>query len=498
MKRHLISRTLLRLGLITCLTACQIKDTPLAISRQKNIPFDLRDIYNNTALPETPLTFEDAALIAIDRNLDLQVKELEWEIQQEVATQEKLKMLPGLLLSAERSHRNKNLQNTANSERFGFIATPSTSVQKKVRRWDTTLTLSLLDFGIAYYRSQAEKNRALVTYFQYVRLQHNLILDVSKAYWKAITARKAAEGARKIIIASRKLQETIQKDYVSRIVSALSSLKVQDQMLSFQLRLASYEDLYYGALAELAALMGIPANISFELADVKMDDPDVNLCIDELEQTALENRPELYGTDLNDLVTLNEVRAAVVQLFPRADYFLGFHNNLDKFLVHHHWYIAGITVAWNLLGIPQQAAAVAGATIRNQMAKRERLALSVGVISQVRIAQLKFDENAELYRLNREANSVKQKLLYSAEKALLYGEFSPSEVLIYAEDALIGEINEIQAYGDMQISLEQLNNSIGIPLFFNVSNDINCQNDQEMFGSENEEIAETEYFEDDI
>lgn len=470
MNRHLILKSILELSALVCLTACQVTDTPLAISRNENLQFDFKKIAENVLLPEGPLTFEDAAQIALTRNLDLQVKELEWEIQQEVATQEKLKMLPSLFVNAERSHRTKNLATTANSQLFGFIATPSTSVQKKVRRWDTTLTLSLLDFGISYYRSQAEQDRALVAYFQYARLQNNLVLDVAKAYWKAIATRKAAEGAKDILVRSRQLQETLEKEYVNRIISAIQSLKGQDQMLSFQLRLVSYEDQYYSAMAELAALMGMPANISFELADVQMEEPDVKLCIDELEQTALENRPELYGADLDELVTLNEVRAAIVQLFPRADYFQGFHTNLDKFLIHHHWFIAGITVAWNLLGIPQQAVAVKGATVKNEMSRRARLALSVGIISQVRLAQLKYEETLELYRLNREANSVKQNLLYAAEKEFLYGEFPASEVLIYAEDALVGQINEIQTYGDMLISLEQVNNAIGMPFFFNISN----------------------------
>lgn len=471
----------LPLATLLALTACsgeRYGQIPFLEQRDINASVDLSQIYSTITLPDRPLTLTDIINYAADNNLDIKVKQLEWEIQKEIATGERLRMLPELSFNGEFSRRNNTLASTG--ELIGpprVLLPAATTVDSTSRRWDATLALNLLDFGLAYFRSRQDDDQATVVYFQYARLRQNLVLDIFKAYWKAIAARKALANSKDVLALSKEMKSALDRNLDKRLLSEIVALQAEDQILNLQLQLYTYEEIYMGAKAELAALMGIPASICFELADVNIDElPDL-IDISDMEDLAIRSRPELFGADFDELASIEAVRVEILQMFPGIQLFRGYHSDYDKFLVHHHWILTGARAAWNLLSIPSHVANTQAAEFRVDASHETRLALSIGVLSQVHLAYWKYQEALAQFKIRRDIYEVRTKLQKAARAEYAQGEFQMLDVLNYDANAVLAEISLMQTYGDVEISLEQLNNTLGQPLLFNniYIDETNCQ-----------------------
>ena len=121
------------LGLGLIVPSCRPNDVIYDYSiRETHTEKDL-PILQNVDIPKE-LNLQDIIEIAITRNLDIEVKKMEWEVQHERATGEKLKMLPTLIFNGEHSLRNTKptvLDVTAAG------ATPTQSTSRRVNRIST-------------------------------------------------------------------------------------------------------------------------------------------------------------------------------------------------------------------------------------------------------------------------------------------------------------------------------------------------------------------------
>lgn len=452
-----------------CLVSCCRNPCSNREIRERHAEMDIEAIEETIDLPTRPLSLCDIIEIAWERNYDLLVKQQELAVQREFATSEALKMLPPVVFNGEWSARNQNLASTSL-----FLTTcrdqlPSTSAEQKVRRWDITGTFSLLNFAVNFFRSKSEEYLTTSICYQYERLSQNLVLDIFRSYWRAIAARKAADGSIAVINLAKQLQVIFNKQIALRNVSEIEGLKLEDRFLAVRINLDSYERTYQSAKAELAGFMGLPLSVNFELADVNID-PNINvalLSVEELEQMALLNRPELYSSDAEEAASRDKVFAAFVQLFPDLDLFSGHNTNLDRFLVHHQWIVTGIRLAWDFMAVPWHIYDTRAAKAKRLRDFDERLAISIGVMVQVRLAYLKYLDALSLYHLHLEVQEVRERLLTAANLEYVNGEYTEIDIFQYQSDALEGEILTAQAYAELQIALELLNNAVGLPLLFN-------------------------------
>jgi outer membrane protein TolC len=421
------------------------------------------------------LTLCDIIEIASNRNLDTLVRQMQWEVENELSTSEALKLLPSLVAEGERSHRSNSNASRSRLATSKVLGPASIDVAQTTKKWDLTMTWNILDFGVTYFRSLAQEDRAATLYFQYARAKQNLILDIYKSYWKAIGAKWGYDASKQVLEMAKDFQGKFEKQADAKIISQIQGLKAEDQLLSLQLRFYNYQEEYEAAKAELAALMGMPADICFELEELSPFDlptpPEISdVC--ELEEIALESRPELYEGDFNEKLSRNEARQAILLMLPTVSFFASQFHDSDKYLVHHNWFQGGVRAAWNLLLLPSRGNDIRAAKTRVNTARTQRLAISVGVISQLHISLWKYQEILEQFNLINQVSSVRQKLLKATELEYQVGEFNEVELLNAKADALQGTISLIQSFGDLQIALEQINNSIGQPLFFNNLDDL--------------------------
>lgn len=441
--------------------------------RECSLQADLAIMSENIPVMTEPLTLEDIYEIASCRNLNLLVKQLEYEIQNELVTRERFGMLPDIKTHFERIIRNRNTASSSESLVPGVPPAPlSISSQKHQRRWDYALVWNYVDFGLAFLRSRQEYNRSIKIQFEYKRLQQNLFVDVTREYWKAQTAKLARNKSKAILERAKVQQAAVKKQLEAKIISEIQGLRNEGQLVAFQAQFQFYNKEYHTALSALALLMGLPPCIDFEIADVVSFGLDVCLeDICELESLALYYRPELFADDAEELIQRDEARAAVLQMFPGVDLFAGHNHDSNRFLLFNHWIQAGTRVAYNLLDWPRHLQESRAADGRVLLARNNRLLMSVSVMTQVHLAYTVYLDNLDSYSFAKNIEDINTRLVSAAISEKQQGKLHDADVLKYEIELLESQIDSVKQYGELQNSLEQLNNALGLPLYFTNSHE---------------------------
>ena len=157
---------------------------------------------------------------------------------------------------------------------------------------------------------------------------------------------------------------------------------------------------------------------------------------------------------------------AIVQMMPNPSLFVDWDVDANPFLIFNRWMSAGVKATWNLFNVPQQLHLKHAAQTQADQAYAARLALSVAVMSQVNIAYLGYRDALDEFHLSWQSYQIKKRLAIAAEKELSVGEFNGVDTLSLITDAAIAHVNAMRAYGSLQIAIEQLDYSIGVPLLF--------------------------------
>ena len=488
-KRQAAWRLLSILLLALAATGCSHPSPDLAEQRWHNAVMDWDEMYSHVEVPEEPLSLEMAVELALCQNLEILLQVHQRDVQNEVAFAERLKMLPSLTIDGTISERS-NSPGTVSQVGTGGSSTPLVSQERRVHRNGLSLAISLIDFGLSFYRSRQEENRGRILDQQQLRIRQNLVKSVTEAYWKAVVAKYAKESAKQLIGKAERRQALLQKRTAKGTVSRIAGLQNEQTLIEMQIKLNAFSAEYDKARAELANFMGFPHGACFELAGTDLlpiHSLELEIC--ELEQEALLSRPELFEQDLQERVAADEVRTAFIQMFPNARLFGETIQDTDRFLIESSWFNVGIQATWDLLRLPSQYRNYLSTKHQVSLVGMTRLSLSVGIMTQVRLAYLTLSDTQSQYQLARDLFRSKSQLLDAAEKEKELGAFSEADIHNLEVDTLISQVNAMRAYADLQIALEQLSNAVGRPLKYSAAAQERCDLEAEFVLVPSQETA---------
>lgn len=442
---------------------------------------DKHRIYENSHLPNHPLTLDEIIDYAIVHNLDLRVQAVQYRVEQEKVTSESLKTLPSFTFNGDHSWRDQSTAAFSIDSDTGTVTStidpatgqvlppaPSISRSQRTNTFDFTGAYNLVDFGVSYVRARQQENRALSSCFQYERQKQNIVLDVFRAYWKGIAALHGLARSEAIRAKSLEFERSIKQIMDGGNLPRLPALATQKQLSIIRTRFSEYKKNYLDAKAELAALMGASPDIDFELAPIEISRVDLEIDPAEvLEEIAFIHRPELYAADAEHRIFREEVRAKLIQMFPNISVFLGEYQDADPFLVNHYWLLSGARAAWNLLSLPQRWYDRKSSQMQVAQSQESRIALTLGVMTQVHLARIAYNNNHRIFRELDHIFDLNQQSLFIAAMQHNLGAIDGIDFINFEADNLESEVNAISAYGDMQVAIELVNNSIGIPLYYN-------------------------------
>lgn len=459
--RGFFGRTTVVLALSAFLLgACaQIEPDPFTEAEHaERVARDLKTLFSNQEEITGPVTLEEAIARALKYNLDRRLKLMEEAVSAEQLDAAKMDLLPDVVANAGYSTRS-NSDTTYNETR----SSTSTTSDQTLRTTDLSASWNILDFGIGYLRAKQQADIALIVMERRRQVVHNIIQDTRAAYWRAAAAERALAAFEPLLTEVTGALDSSEQ-LVSEQVEILDSLTYQRDLLRTLRQLESLRRDMRSARADLAVLMNVHPDSEFDLvaADSGFGTPvDLGISDDQIEISALENRSEVRSEAYQLRVKQREARVALLRMIPGINLSAGINYTSDSYKVNQRWYDGSISLAWNIMNLFSGPQNIEVAETEQELSKVRRLALSMAVIAQTNIAQLRFAAAQREFELAARLADVEGRIssqLANQGAAAAGGE---RQAIRGRVDKALADLRRDLAYADLQAAYGRVIASLG-------------------------------------
>jgi outer membrane protein TolC len=458
-------RNLIVGGCAVVLAGCAVAPKPLTDTEvRERYRSDQYLLYAEQEPITGPIDVNTAIARALKYNLDYRLKLMERALATGLWDVSRYDMLPKVVASAGYASRNNDSGGTSVSIITGQeTLSPSTSQQRN--RWlaGAEFSWNLLDFGLSYYRAKQLGDETLISEERRRRVIQNIVQDTRSAYWRAVGAQRLSKKADELLVrVSAALEKSRQAEaqglmppvqalaYQRALLDATTLLNIRRQELEFSKR-------------ELSALMNVTPGTDFTLADTQEPElPQPPRNIGELEEVALENRPELREEDYRRRISVAETHRALLAILPGISINFGGQYDSNQYLYNQSWVDSGVQIFSNLMKLLAYPAVEKSNELRLKTDDARRVALSMAVITQVRVAIQRYDLSLVDLDLAEQSTQVDARLAQYARVALSTRVDSELEVVRTEARALIAEFQRYASYANAQAAYGRILNSLGV------------------------------------
>ncbi|MBC7603488.1 MAG: TolC family protein [Ramlibacter sp.] len=459
------ARAAIATATLAMLTGCAVNPklaTPEEVTGRMND--DVAKMYVGQVAISGPLTFEEAVARTLKYNLDYRLKKMESALAFGIADQATFDMLPNLVASAGYRSRNNDSGGTS----VGIVdrvvsLRPSTSEERNHTLASAEFSWNALDFGVSYYRARQQSDQFLIAEERRRKVVQNMIQDVRTAYWRALGAQRLLAETNSIIDRANTALGRSREAETQRLISPVQALTYQRALLdAVTLLNQRRQDLEF-AKRELAALMNVEPGVTFTLADTaEMKLPPAPKDVRKLEEMALLQRPELREEDYRKRITGDEARKQMPSVFPTPSLDFGRQNDSNELLYNNSWTQGGARLSWNLMKLFALPSIKRNQEQQEQVDQTRRMALSMAVMTQVRISVERYRLALEDYRLADGGAQVDKRLADYTRAAVTSKLDSELEAIRTQARAVLGSYQRMSAYGAAQVAFSRLYASVGI------------------------------------
>jgi outer membrane protein TolC len=458
-------RPLAAAAIALTLSACTVTPTPLTDADiHTRVANDQKSLFAGQEPVAKEITFHEAVARALKYNLDHRLKLMENALATGLFDVSRYDMLPKLVVSAGYAARDNDSGGTSVSILTGQqTLSPSTSQERN--RWlaNAEFSWNVLDFGVSYYRAQQAADASLLAEERRRRVAQNILQDVRGAYWRALGAQRLAGEADELLV---RVREALEKSRLAEAMGLLPpppALAYQRALLDATTLLNIRRQEIEFAKLELAALMNIPHGTKFRLADEpEMRLPGAHLDLLELEQMALNNRSELREEDYRKRISVAETHRAILSLLPGIRFDIASRYDSNQYLYNQSWTEGGVQVFSNLIGLLAYPAVEKTNEARLKVDDARRLALSMAILTQVRVAFERYHLALVDFEHADEASRVDQRLVQYAKAAATARVDTELEVVRTEARALIARFQRYASYANLQVAYGRTYNSLGL------------------------------------
>tara|TARA_R110000851_G_scaffold111379_1_gene234685 strand:+ start:1882 stop:3429 length:1548 start_codon:yes stop_codon:yes gene_type:complete len=442
-----------------------VKPTPYTQAQiEDRVAQDRIQMYADQEPITKPIDFHEAAARALKYNLDYKLKLMENALAKGLYDVSTYEMLPEIVASAGYVDRNNDSGGSSIGieDRIESLR-PSTSQERGRRLADLTISWNVLDFGVSYYRAQQKADQVLMAEERRRKVIQNVLQDVRNSYWRALGAQRLIkpvdaliERAKKALARAKEIEDQglmPKKEvlaYQRALLDAVSLLTLRRQDLEL-------------SRSELRALMSISPTTSFRLADeAEQALPPVPADIEKLETMALQRRPEIMEEWYRKRVTANDIKATKLMALPNLNFDAGVHYDSNKYTYNNNWADYGLRLSWNILRLAQWPALDRAHDYQNETDDMRRLALSMAVLTQVRVGVQRYALSLSELDFAKESARVDTQLLKYAQASSESQFESELEVIRAQARALLADYQRYVSYANAQAAWGRLYNSIGL------------------------------------
>lgn len=442
-------------GLLLCCltTACAVESVPLTPeARAERSVTDLKQIKAMEYIPNGPITLHQAMARAVTFNLQRRVKEIEREIEDAELKTTSFDMLPSLDLDSARNRDDQQL---------------SSSDDRITNTASAGFTWNILDLGVSYARAKQQSNEVLIARENERKALQDIIRQVRTAYWRAAGAERLMRGvqasARHIKIAmreSRAMERSGANDVIKSVAYRREIVESVRQALAIQREMRE-------ARTELAELLNIRPGTPFELVTTTLVSamPSLPMSLIEMEKHALDNRPELRVEDYNERISGWQAREAMFDMLPGAKLSASSNYSSDGFNLSPNWISTGFQLGMNIFNLFSGASRIEEADKRGELARRQRLAVTLAVMTQTHMAYIQFRNASQQMRLSREVARADRRLALLVASDSDFVNTDYFEAVRIATRQLQSETDEHQAQLALISAHSEMMHAIGLDVF---------------------------------
>ena len=444
-----------------CSTVTPQHATPEEV--RNRVSTDTARMYVAQAAISGPVSIEEAVARALKYNLDYRLKKMESALSLGLAEYSNYDMLPNLLATAGYRSRSNYSGGASIGISDGVESLrSSSSEERQVRTAGAEFSWNLLDFGVSYYRARQQADQFLIAEERRRKVVQNLVQDVRSAYWRGLGAQRMAAQANEILERANLALARSREAEAQHILPPALALNYQRALLdaTTQLNLRR-QDLEF-ARRELAALMNVEPGVEFTLAEAAESKlPAAPTDARKLEDMALLQRPELREEDFKKRITADEARRQLLSMLPSLGLDVGLQYNSNDLLANNNWSQGGVRMSWNLMRL----AALPTLQRNQEQAVRtdeaRRMALSMAVLTQVRLGVERYRFAIADFKLADEASQVDQRLAAFSRASVTARLDSELEAIRTQARAVLGNYQRAGAYASAQIAFGRLYNTLG-------------------------------------
>ncbi len=403
-----------------------------------------------------PMGFADVAARVLKYNLEHRVRMMETALAQSQLAVGQWDMFPQLVASAGYLNRNNELQYVNN----GVAST--TTLERTRRVAGLEFSWNILDFGVSYYRAKVLADQVMIAEERKRKAVQNLMQDARIAYWRALGAQRLGDRLDELMkranVALARARMIEQQGLLPKTQALAYQRALLDATTLLQLRRQDIDV----AKVELAALMNLPHGTAYNLLDEREPDlPPAPARVERLEDIALAQRPELREEDYRRRITANETRRAIASALPGISFSTGWNHDSNRFLLNNSWVETGLRVSANLFKIASIPTVRRAGETQTTVDDARRLAQAMAVLTQVRVAALRYDLAKDELKQAEESARVDLRLANYTKASASSRVDSELEKIRTEARSLLSDYQRHISFANAQAAWGRLYNSIG-------------------------------------
>ena len=430
---------------------------------RERVKSDTDRMYVNQAPISAPVSLEEAIARTLKYNLDYRLKKMESALALGLTDYASYDTLPKLLASA--GYRTRSNQSGGTS--IGIVdgvqsLRPSTSEERSHTLAGAEFSWNLLDFGVSYYRARQQSDQFLIAEERRRKVVQNMVQDVRAAYWRALGAQRLSAQTKDILERAQLALARSREAETQRVISPVQALNYQRALLdAISFLNQRRQDLEF-ASHELAALMNVEPGVTFtvaETSEARLPAPPND--VRKLEELALIQRPELREEDFKKRISADETRKQLLGMLPGISFDAGLQYDSNQLLNSSRWAQGGVRISWNLLQLVALPSLKATQEQQVRTDEARRMALSMAVMTQLRVGVERYRLAVEDFRLADTAAQVDKRMADYTRAAVTARLESELEAIRTQARAVLGSFQRANTYASAQIAFGRLYNTLG-------------------------------------
>lgn len=215
---------------------------------------------------------------------------------------------------------------------------------------------------------------------------------------------------------------------------------------------------------EPSSLMSIKPGTPFSLVIPKRVEftKKLDIGIEEMEQIALESRPELRELFYKKRANAKETRVAILQMLPGIEVRGDYNYSSNSFLFNGDWLSLGAQLSWNLISLISMPAKLSELEDKEKLLDIERLSASMAVLAQLHISLARFSNIAQEYRTAYDYLKAQNRIIELTRIETYLGKTSEHKLLHEEMNTLLAEVRCDYIHSELENAYSGIYVSLGL------------------------------------